>query len=82
MIEKDSNATDKYKLNDGTTLTVKNKKLKDELGNTYYRSEVTLKHKVSGENPLVFGDSDEISDFVCNIDLSDDQLSLLEKEQA
>jgi len=29
-----------------------------------------------GDKPTVFSDADEVSDFVCNIDLTDDQLPL------
>lgn len=76
MFDKSNTSTDKYKLNKKTTLSVKNVRIEDELGNTIYRTEVTLKHKLSDDKPLTFSDPDEVSDFVCNIDLTDDQLPL------
>lgn len=71
MFEKNTNTTDKYKLNNKTSLTVKNTRIEGERGETYYRSEITLKHKASQDKPVMFNNSDEVSDFISNIDFDD-----------
>jgi hypothetical protein len=76
MLEKDTNTTDKYTLNGRTKLIVKNTRIENDRGETHYRTQVTLKHNVSQDKPLVFGSSDEIADFVNNIDMEDKQLGL------
>ena len=55
MLEKDTNTTDKYTLNGRTKLIVKNTRIENDRGETYYRTQVTLKHNVSQDKPLVFG---------------------------
>lgn len=76
MLEKTNVTTEKYKLNKKTTLGVKNTLYKDELGVEHCRVEVTLKHKLTQDTPLTFANADEVSDFVLNVDLMDDQLEI------
>ena len=76
MFERNSSSTERYKLNKHTVLTVKNTACEGEAGEKYYRSEITLKHKTTSDSPLIFTDPDNIADFVCNIDLTNDQLAL------
>ena len=55
---------------------LKNTRIENDRGETHYRTQVTLKHNVSQDKPLVFGSSDEIAGFVNNIDMEDNQMSL------
>lgn len=75
---KSNNTIDKYKLNKSTELVVKNEPATDENGKLIgYRQTFTLKHKKLADEPQVFADPDEVSDFINNIDLDDEQLSLV-----
>lgn len=76
MLDKKTNQTDNYKLNDKTTLSVKNVRDEDDFGNISYKTQVTLKHKHTRKDPLSFSSSDEIEEFVASIDLQDQQLTL------
>lgn len=82
MLDKKTNQTDKYKLNDKTTLSVKNVREEDDLGHVSYKAEVTLKHKHTRGEPLSFSDSDQIEEFVAGIDLQDPQIALQLPEAA
>lgn len=75
-MKRNSNNTDTYKLNKQTTLTVSNKPLVDNDGNVtgYYQRTVMLKFKEVAETPLSFNDPDEISDYINNIDVADNQM--------
>ena len=78
MFNKDSATTDKYKLNGRSALTVKNVKIAEgEGGKVYYRSTISFKHEAPiQDKPLVFNSQNEVSDFISNIDLGDNQLTI------
>jgi len=82
MLDKTSNQTETIKLNNRTKFTVKNVRKQDDEGNITYQPEITLKHKPSSRiDPLAFNDSDEIQDYIMNIDLTDGQLALAGTER-
>lgn len=76
MIDKDSTTTDKYRLNDRTSVIVKNSKIEQDDGSIRYHVYITLKHYLSTVTPLTFNDNDEVADFIGNIDYDNPQLSL------
>ena len=77
-LEKISVSSEKYVLNKRAVLTVKNtpNEVLDSGKIVSYKVVATLKHTVVLEEPLSFKDEDAISDFICNIDLANDQLTL------
>lgn len=77
MLEKNTSQTERYKVNDMTMVTVKNVPAVDDRGRPYFKSEVTLKHRLTSDSPIEFQSHDDISDFVNNIEIEDNQLSLI-----
>lgn len=76
MLQRSQSNTQTYKIRPDVKVTVRNTEAADDEGNTFFKTTVTLNHKLEGDKPLVFADSDEISDFIHNIDLLDDQTSM------
>ncbi len=77
MFEKNTNQVDRYKLNKSTEMLVKNTRVEEKGVLAGYVTTVTLKHKCPfADQPLTFSNADEMSDFICNIDLTENQLSL------
>lgn len=76
MLNKNTTTTDKYKVNHNAQVTVKNVRVETEQGRTYYRTEVTLKHKLIEDDPLTFGSSNEIAEFIAKINMEDPQMEL------
>lgn len=76
MLDKKTKNSDEYELNKSTKLVVKNIRVTADADAPFYRTDITLKHKTAGSQPIVFNDVDEISDYLNNIDLDSDQTSL------
>ena len=61
-----------YKMNDKTEVTIKSKKIADDV----FVHEIVLKHTESSVSPLMFEDKDQIKRLVQKIDMSDPQLNM------
>ncbi len=79
MLDKSISTTDKYKLNHRASLVVRNVKIVSEGGSTHYRTDFTLKYREVNDKPFVFSDVDEVADFLGNLDIEDNQMSLFEE---
>lgn len=76
MLQRSESSTQKYSINPGTVVTVRNTEAEDALGKVYFKTAVTLRHTTSRDKPLTFEDNDAISDYILNIDLLDDQTAM------
>jgi hypothetical protein len=77
MITKNNTTTDKYIINNQTTVTVKNTLIEDKrTGEVYYHTDFSLKFKTTSDNKLTFEDHEGLKKFVQSLRIEDEQASL------